>query len=123
MSLLQTDENATFIWATRGRTWGFRFLRTGGLTDPLGEYERTFSKIGDQPEDWGRVDDKVALRFLDPKKRQDAAGRVIPHEFVLLGRWADAISSLEDGRQLIWERIADEYEDAYERTEPPAAPG
>ena len=41
-----TDENVGFIWATRGRTWGFRFLRTGGLQDPLGTYEAIFSKIG-----------------------------------------------------------------------------
>ncbi len=124
MSARSTGENARFIWATRGRTWGFRFLRKGGLEDPLGVYEDAFSNVGDQPEAWHRVADKVAaLRFPDPDGRRDAAGRVIPHEFVLLGRWADAISSLEDGRQLIWEMIADEYEDAYERTEPPAAPG
>ncbi len=123
MSLLQTDENATFIWATRGRTWGFRFLRTGGLTDPLGEYERTFSKIGDQPEDWGRVDDKVALRFLDPKKRQDAAGRVIPHDFVLFGGWADGINSLEDGRQRVWPQVAVEFESVWDKAEPPSGRG
>ena len=44
MSLRPTDENARFIWATRGRTWGFRFLRRGGLEDPLGVYEATFSR-------------------------------------------------------------------------------
>ncbi len=45
MSLRPTDENAGFIWATRGRTWGFRFLRKGGYEDPLGVYEDAFSKV------------------------------------------------------------------------------
>ena len=31
-----------FIWATRGRTWGFRFLRTAGRVDPLKLYEAAF---------------------------------------------------------------------------------
>jgi hypothetical protein len=70
MSLRPTDG---FIWATRGRTWGFRFLRSGGLEDPLGVYEDTFSQIGDQPKAWRRVADKVALRFPDPDGRRDAA--------------------------------------------------
>ena len=105
MSLRPTDENARFIWATRGRTWGFRFLRSGGLEDPLRVYEDTFSKVGDQPEAWRRVADKVALRFPDPDGRQDAAGRVIPHDFVRFPSLADGINSLEDGRQRIWPRL------------------
>ncbi|MGH8985306.1 MAG: hypothetical protein ACRDY6_15710 [Acidimicrobiia bacterium] len=117
-----TDEKATFIWATRGRTWGFRFLRTGGLTDALRVYEDTFSKVGDQPEAWRRDGDKVALRFPDPDGRRDAAGRAIPHDFVLLGHWADGISSLEDGRRRIWHEVADEFERVWDKTEPPPAP-
>ena len=31
---------ARLIWATRGRSWGFRFLLKGGLSDPLMAYER-----------------------------------------------------------------------------------
>ncbi len=123
MILRPTDQNATFIWATRGRTWGFRFLRRGGLEDPLRVYEETFSKVGDQPEAWCRAADKVALRFRDPEERRDAAGRVIPHDFVLLGSWADAINSLEDGRQRIWHEVADEFESVWDKTEPPSGRG
>jgi hypothetical protein len=118
-----TEENATFIWATRGRTWGFRFLNSGGLPDPLRVYEDTFSKVGDQPDAWRRVGDKVALRFPDPDGRRDAAGRVIPHDFVLFGRWADGINSLEDGRQRIWHEVAEEFESVWNKTEPPPARG
>lgn len=91
--------------------------------DPLGVYEATFSQVGDQPEAWRRVADKVALRFPDPEGRRDAAGRVIPHDFVLLGPWADGINSLEDGRQRLWHEIADEFESVWDKTEPPSAPG
>lgn len=120
---LRPDENATFIWATRGRTWGFRFLRNGGLADPLRVYEETFSKVGDQPEAWRRVGDKVALRFPDPNGRRDAAGRVIPHDFVLCGHWADGVNSLDEGRQRIWHRVAEEFESVWNKIEPPPAGG
>jgi hypothetical protein len=123
VSVRSTDENAGFIWATRGRTWGFRFLRRGGFEDPLGVYEDAFSSIGDQPEAWRRVADKVVLRFLDPDGRQDAAGRVIPHDFVLLGSWAAGINSLEDGRRRIWPAVADEFTRIWDTTEPPSVSG
>ncbi len=123
MSPHQADERAGFIWATRGRTWGFRFLRRAGLEDPLGVYEEAFSQVGDQPEAWHRVGDRVALRFPDPNGRCDAAGRVIPHDFVLLGRWADRINSLEEGRQRIWREVAEEYEGVWDKAEPPPSRG
>ncbi len=120
MTLRPTDKNARFIWATRGRTWGFRFLRKGGLEDPLGVYEHAFLRIGDQSEAWCRVaDDKVALRFPDPDERRDAAGRIIPHDFVLFGPLADGINSLEDGRQRIWDEVAGEYECVWDKADPP----
>ena len=123
MSLGPRKEDAGFIWATRGRTWGFRFLRSGGCEDPLGVYEAIFSEIGDQPEAWRRVADKVALRFPDPDDRRDAAGRVIPHDFVLLGPWADGINSLDDGRQRIWHEVADEFKSVRKEARPPSGRG
>lgn len=99
-----------FIWVTRGRTWGFRFLRRGGLSDPLDLYEDLFSAIADQPEAWRRVGDKVALRFPDPEDRRDGSGRVIPHDFVLFDSWAEGVDSLEAGRDRIWPEVASEFE-------------
>ncbi len=121
MSLRPTDKNVGFIWATRGRTWGFRFLRTGGFPNPLGVYEATFSKVEEGPEACLRVDDKVALRFPDPDGRRDASGRVIPHDFVLHGHWADGINSLEDGLRRIWPEVADEFNSVWNKPEPPSA--
>lgn len=90
------------IWATRGRTWGFRFLLDGGFPDPLPEYDAVFSDVEDQPEVCHRVGEKLALRFPDPLGRKDAAGRVIPHEFIVYGPLADVITSVEDGLRLVW---------------------
>ncbi len=118
-----TDEDGGFIWATRGRTWGFRFLRRGGFEDPLDVYEDAFSSIGEQPEAWRRVADRVALRFPDPDGRRDAAGRVIPHDFVLLGSWAAGIASLDDGRRRIWPEVADEFTTIWNTPEPPSGWG
>lgn len=90
------------LWATRGRTWGFRFLRGEGYPDPLVEYDTVFAGLDDAPSLCRRVDDKVGLRFPDPEGRTDAAGRVIPHEFVVFPPLADQIRSVEDGIEQVW---------------------
>jgi hypothetical protein len=115
----------SLIWATRGRTWGFRFLLTGEFEDPLLEYEAVFSGVGDEPEVCHRVGERVALRFPDPLGRKDVAGRVIPHEFVLFGPSTDGIDSVEDGLRLVWRRpqVADEFARVWELPEPPSANG
>ena len=109
------------IWATRGRTWGFRFLITGGFEDPLLEYDRAFSGVGEESEAWRRLGDRVALRFPDPLQRKDRAARVIPHEFVIFGSSADEIHSVEDGRRLAWPRVADAYARIWNLPQPPSA--
>ncbi|MCG2620870.1 hypothetical protein LVY72_02955 [Arthrobacter sp. I2-34] len=63
----------------------------------------------------------MALRFPDPRERQDRAGRVIPHEFVVFGPEADGINSVEEGRQLVWPLVADEFKRVWELPEPPSA--
>ncbi len=111
------------IWATRGRTWGFRFLRDGGVKDLLSVYDEVFSGVGDEREVCRRVGRMVALRFPDPERRQDRAGRVIPHDFVVFEPLADKLHSVDDGRQLIWPEVADEFARVWERTEPPSTSG
>jgi hypothetical protein len=49
-----------------------------------------------------RTGDTVALRFPDPEGREDTAGRVIPHDFVISGPLAARIDSVNDGHRLIW---------------------
>lgn len=97
------------LWATRGRDWGFRFLRDGGFEDPLPHYEAAFSGLDGESEAFRCAGDQVVLRFPDPGGRTDSAGRVISHDLVVYGPEALDITSVEDGLQRIWPTIAEEY--------------
>lgn len=87
-----------FIWATRGRDWGFKFLRDGGFSDPLPIYEAAFA---------GTDSSLTALRFDDPEGRTDRAGRVIEHDFVLF----DAPKA--PSPEYVWPLVADEFARKY----------
>lgn len=115
------DLPAALIWASRGRSWGFRFLLNGGLSDPLAEYERIFAGLGDEPTICRRVAGKLALRFPDPLGRRDSAGRLIPHDFVVSGNLADEIESVEDGLQQVWPLVAEAYARVWAAEHPPSA--
>ena len=110
----------SLIWATRGRTWGIRFLLDGEFEDPLPEYDAVFSAVGDEPATCHRVGQKVALRLPDPLGRTDRSGRVITHEFVVSGPAADRIHSVEDGLRLVWNQpqVADEYARVWDQPKP-----
>lgn len=115
------------IWATRGRTWGFRFLLDGDYLDPLPAYDRVFSGVEGQPRVCVRVGGEVALRFPDPMGRRDAAGRVIPHDFVIREPLADEeplvdrINSVDDGIQKVWPLVSDVFAEVWDAPGPPDA--
>lgn len=119
----------SLIWATRGRAWGFRFLRSGGFEDPLPIYETAFSGVEGKSEGWRRVaetvdlPEMVALRLQDPLRRRDRSGRVIPHDFVVFPALADEIDSVEDGLRLVWPLVADDFADVWELPNPPSPTG
>lgn len=115
-----TERAPGLVWATRGRRWGFRLLLTAGLSDPLRRYELAFGGAADEPTLFQRTAVGVALRFPDPDGRRDEAGRVIPHEFVVLGDLADDVQSVEDGVTLIWPMVADSYARAWDAASPPS---
>ncbi len=52
------------IWATRGRSWGFRFLLDGGYSDPLPVYEKAFAGAEGESTLCRRVDAHVACVSL-----------------------------------------------------------
>ncbi len=108
----------SLIWATRGRTWGFRFLLDAGLSDPLPVYERAFGDLADAPTAWRRQDGQVALRIADPLGRRDSARRVIPHEFVIFGDLATAVDSVEDGLDEVWPLVSETYASIWESANP-----
>lgn len=109
------------IWATRGRSWGFRFLLDAGFADPLPEYERAFTGLSDGVTAWRQERHYVALRFPDPPRRRDAAGRVIPHEFVVFGDLADAVGSVGEGIQRIWPLVDPAYARIWDADATPTA--
>lgn len=113
----------SLLWATRGRSWGFRFLRTAGLPDPLPAYEDAFAGIGDEPESYRRAGQRVALRLRDPQGRKDQSGRLIVHEFVLSGEAARGVDSVQDGAEKVWPLVAEQYEAVYDSPVPPSARG
>lgn len=111
----------SLIWATRGRSWGFGFLLRGGYRDPLAAYERAFAGMESERAVCRRVGGRVALRFPDPLDRNDTAGRVIPHDFVVMGPLADQINSIADGLDKIWPLVADFYAQIWSSGTPPTA--
>ncbi len=111
----------SLVWATRGRSWGFRFLLDGGYSDPLPVYERAFASTEGESTVCRRVDTYVALRFPDPLGRRDAAGRLIPHDIVLLPPLADGVRSVEDAQRLVWPLLADTFARVWDLPRPPSA--
>ena len=109
----------TLIWATRGRSWGFRFLRDGGYSDPLPVYDDVFRATEGESQIWRRVAEMGALRFPDPLGRRDRAKRTIPHDFVVFGPMVEKIKSVEDGLRLIWPMVAEDFARVVELPRPP----
>lgn len=108
----------SLIWATRGWGWGFRFLRDGGLADPLPEYERCFPPDAADLDPVRHVGDMVALRLVDPEGRCDRSGRVIVHEFVLDGELATQVNSADDVLGVVWPLVRDEFASVWDRPDP-----
>ncbi len=107
------------LWATCGKDWGFRFLLDGGFDDPLPLYEKAFSLLGDGGR-FHRFGTTVALRFPDPQGRKDAAGRIIPHDFVLYGHNDLLPHSFDEAFQLVWPLVADSFAEIWDQPKAPA---
>ncbi|HBR90009.1 MAG TPA: hypothetical protein DEA59_12215, partial [Microbacterium sp.] len=108
------------IWATRGRTWGFRFLLDGGHPSPLATYESAFIGADNEVTLCRRSGGRIALRFPDPQGRTDAAGRTIPHDFVIMSPTVAAITSVDDGLREVWPVVADVYAGVWDSETPPS---
>lgn len=108
------------IWATRGRNWGFRFLLDAGLDDPLATYDRMFAGLTNSANAFYRDSAVVAVRFLDPEGRRDAARRIIPHEFIVFDDLAATVSSVQAGERLIWPLVSATYSRIWDAEEPPS---
>jgi len=117
----KASPSRSLIWATRGRSWGFRFLLDGGFRDPLLSYDRGFSGLEGLSEGWRRVGTNVAVRIQDPEERRDSSGRVILHEFVVQAPLSKQVTSVEDGLMLIWPLVSGVFERVWDEPDPPPA--
>lgn len=111
----------SFIWAARGRAWGFTFLSRAGLSDPLAAYEQAMNALGGAREGCARAGDAVALKFVDPEGRSDRSGRPISHAFVLYGEFATKVASVEDGLREVWPLVAGRYAEIWADENGPSA--
>lgn len=122
------------LWATRGRSWDFRFLLRAKATglNPLSLYEAVFAVseasaplVEGQPQcfrakvvDAGGADCWViGARFLDPDTDcRDEAGRRIPHEILLVGKGSkmpDPRTAPVDWHLQVFQRLAPVYREVY----------
>lgn len=111
------------IWSTRGRDWGHRFIRRGGSADPLVDRDRAFEGADVGREVCHRNGKTLALRFMDPEGRLDAAGRPIVHELVVEGPESVSVTSLEEGISEFWPGLAEEYSRIYDGSGPSSTSG
>lgn len=112
-----------FIWATRGRNWGFRFLNRGGLTDPLPTYSLAFAGLEGVNEVCRPTEGMTAVRFEDPLERRDRVRRIIPHDFVILDEVSGSINSLASAIEMVWPLVEAAYARDYARDEPEGLDG
>ncbi len=108
-----------FVWATRGRSWGFRFLNTGELDQPRAVYLDLFDGREFSSHFFERRGPQAAVRFEDPEGRLDRSGRVITHDFVVLEGMDESIQTVEAARAAVWPSVADEYAEFYEQDSTP----
>ncbi len=113
VSALIHEEPTSVIHASRGKDVGFRFLKKGGVPDPMHEYEKAFndSMSGDL---FQRLPDgKVAVRFMDPEGRKDFAGRLIPHEVIVPATMSSGLNSVSDVVQNLWPILKPAHDEMY----------
>ncbi|MBC9954618.1 hypothetical protein ICM05_08165 [Leucobacter sp. cx-42] len=109
------------IWATRGKTWGFKFLRADGCADPLPAFEQAFRGAPASGDFFARTNDNTGFMFrlMDPRGRTDRSGRVIPHEIIVFGDPAETVQSLDDALREIWPELSVQYDAVWDM--PPLA--
>jgi len=87
-------------------------------------YEAMFAGSEGKAEMFRNDGSRAALRFSYPEGRTDSAGRVIPHDFVVLGprRLVARIVSVDRGRQEIWPAVAERFAAVWKAPHPPEWP-
>lgn len=110
-------EPTGIVFASRGKEHGTTFLQFGGLPDPLGEYDRAGFNFGEVPTGtmrrYGDRKEKIAINFLDPEGRRDAASRPIFHEVILPEGLASGIDDFDAAVSKVWPMLKDQADVMY----------
>lgn len=115
--------STNFMWLTRGKSWGFRFLsEPSGLSSAMKIYKSVFGPDEERIGYWkGNFFENntrkyyAACRCYDEKNViTDEAGRRIPHEFLIICSEAEQkyLSGLQWG-PVVMEKIREDYEKRY----------
>lgn len=101
------------LWATRGYSWGFKFLKpVHSEEDPLVMYERFFNGV-ETEELLTHQRMYTACRFPDPEGRKDQSGRLIKHDVVLSHPISSGPKSVEEVVAVCWPHMAARYAELY----------
>lgn len=112
-----SKEPVGIMHAARGKHKGWAFLSLGGLGDPIAEYEASGLGSTDDPgffKRYGKNNEKVSGRYLDPEGRKDFAGRPIKHDVILPEALAKGVNNVEEVQRVSWPMIKDIYSAMYE---------
>ena len=97
--------------AARGKHKGFKFLKTGGISDPFITYDRlAATSIGE----FTKKDGYASANILDPLGRKDRSGRVIPHTIILPKSMSADVNSVDDLMKKAWPLLKDDFASFYE---------
>ena len=97
--------------AARGKHKGFKFLKTGGISDPFITYDRlSATSIGE----FTKKDGYASANILDPLGRKDRSGRVIPHTIILPKSMSADVNSVDDLMKKAWPLLKDDFASFYE---------
>jgi hypothetical protein len=106
------DEPTNILHASRGKTKGFSFFKTGDLAEPYPAYEKAFGKDSFTDNLFERHDGgKIAASFLDPEGRRDQSGRSIPHQVIIPKSMSTGINNMDDVKKHIWPLLKETYDE------------
>jgi hypothetical protein len=106
------DEPTSILHASRGKTKGFRFFKTGDLAEPYPAYEKAFGTDSFTDGLFERYDGgKIAASFLDPDGRNDQSGRRISHQVIVPKSMSSGVNNIDDVKKNIWPLLKDTYDE------------
>ncbi len=105
------------IHQAKGFREDFHFRLNGGLKQPSREFDAAgLLNPYENRKFWryGKDDEKIAARFVNPEGKLDAFGRPLHHSLVVPKHLAKGINNIDDVVEKIWPLIKKEHQAYYE---------